>query len=221
MPFPFLDLQSQFTLDGEFQKLLKPIDDEPHGTCAARVLTILKSEQAEKLLYPKWEAYWRREQKIAWARFANDGGKPIKEAKALLSLFEEMMRYVWSADTPDEKKDCKKQLRKALSSYLWWRGVEVPSPKLGDNETQELEDSRWMRIADGQRITGINRGSIHWAANNGDITDNGKTGDERRLDRKSFTVWAEKRAKKAEQQESEEAINRKLQKARPIDSCNA
>lgn len=220
MPYRTLDRQSQFALDGKFQKLRKLIDDgEEHGTCAARVQSILTSDHANKLLYTKkegiegtaWEVYWRREQKIAWAKFANDDGKLNQEAKALLSLFEVMMSYVWWEGPPNGKDKCKEQLRKALSSYLWWRGDYVPSPKLGDNESQEFDDSRWMRIADGERITGINRGTISRAASNGDIADNGKSGDERRLDRVSFSIWAEEKLKKPEPQESEDAIKRKLQ----------
>lgn len=82
-----------------------------------------------------------------------------------------------------------------------------------DSGSEEIDDSRWMRFIDAENITGINRGVISKAASKGEILQNGKPLRDRRIDRGSFTRWAEKRASKSEQQESDAAVQRKLGEA--------
>jgi len=70
-----------------------------------------------------------------------------------------------------------------------------------------------LTFADGERMTGINRGTIKRAADKGEIQCNGREGRKRWMKTASFTVWALNRARRGETQESNEAVERKLRDA--------
>ena len=58
------------------------------------------------------------------------------------------------------------------------------------------EQDRWMGFEDAARLTSINRGQFHRAADAGEILDNKETGRERKIDRASMTHWAEEYRKR-------------------------
>ncbi len=71
-------------------------------------------------------------------------------------------------------------------------------------------EQEWMRIADGERVTGINRGTIQRATKKGEIEGNGEEGDKRRIRSSSLTAWALKRGKNIEKAESDAQVEAKL-----------
>ncbi|MFH1417080.1 MAG: hypothetical protein ABII12_02175 [Planctomycetota bacterium] len=80
-----------------------------------------------------------------------------------------------------------------------------------DPSTSKTGD--WLKLIEGERITGINRGTIARAANRGDIKDNGRSGFLRRIGTQSFVDWTLRRAENGETEESPDAVRRKLRAA--------
>jgi hypothetical protein len=52
----------------------------------------------------------------------------------------------------------------------------------------------WITISEAEKLSGVNKGTISRAAKNGEITTNGRTGRELRVDNGSFSQWALKRS---------------------------
>ena len=62
-------------------------------------------------------------------------------------------------------------------------------------------------------MSGINRGTIWRAAQAGQIKNNGKAGNDLRLDAEDFTRWCSERAKRGDKPETDAEVERKFKKA--------
>jgi hypothetical protein len=87
------------------------------------------------------------------------------------------------------------------------------TPTMNPHANDEV--SRWIRIAEGERVSSVNRGTISRAVNAGQIKNNGAKGPERRIDSADFTRWVLKRANKPNSQESNAKVQRALNKHTP------
>ena len=165
---------------------------------------------ANRALPHNWRRQHGLDRSFACGQLVEDPNDP--DGWELYELFLRLMDVANETRVNRRDKNLN-ALRDDLEDYLRGRRLLAATDSPAATAETPEEQEKWMRIADAARITCINRGTIKRAADSGDIADNGKRGGERRLDRQSFTIWAEEKAKKPEPQETDAAINRKLKRA--------
>ena len=78
---------------------------------------------------------------------------------------------------------------------------------------QSENDSTWISLADAEKLSSIHRGTISKDVAKGKIKSNGKTGKGKlKIDSADFNRWHLERVKRAEQIESNEQVEKQIEK---------
>jgi hypothetical protein len=76
------------------------------------------------------------------------------------------------------------------------------------------EANQWLTLAQAETLSGVNRGTISRAVDTGLLKSNGQSGKgKRKVDAADFARWQLERAKRPEQTESQQQVERLLKKA--------
>jgi hypothetical protein len=101
----------------------------------------------------------------------------------------------------------------------------VPKPRHGPDPKEDggasprnPERSRWITVTDAEKVTGVSKGTISRAAKKkpgttGALASNGLRGRDLRIDAHDLVRWKKERADKPEPRESNEAVDRKCERA--------
>lgn len=76
-------------------------------------------------------------------------------------------------------------------------------------ECTKTSSANWLTVAEAERLSSINRGTISRACDSGEIVTNGESGRGRRIDSTDFNRWHLAYIRRPERQESEAGILRK------------
>jgi excisionase family DNA binding protein len=79
--------------------------------------------------------------------------------------------------------------------------------------TGQDREEGWCTVTEAATVANCNKGTVSRAIDSGNLRGNGKSGDERRIDRADLTRWILARSNLPEREESVEAVERKWRKA--------
>jgi hypothetical protein len=131
-------------------------------------------------------------------------------------------RELLSEDNPptdrsaEERQPTPRQNLPALPTPQGARGEQVENK--GDHRANQLseaeadDEARWLMVSEAAQTAGCNSGLISRAVSEGKLKSNGKNGRARRIDAVDLTRWIRDRSNKPDPEESDEQVERLVNK---------